>query len=154
MNLTQCIRAGDKDSRDGYIISFVYDEQGVETLKRSIPHTDREWHPESKTWWVSKDYELQLKSLFPNFEALLYLQGKLWSQYEWGEDEMKRIYCDDTNCQNFGSNPSDPFNDDYMCRLGFLNKFRVPKSYADIRNCDWGYVMPKICRVKYKFGRR
>ena len=79
MNLIQCIRAGDKDRHDGYIISFIYDEQGVETLKRLIPHTGREWRPENKTWWVSKDYELQLKSLFSNFEALVYLQGKLWS---------------------------------------------------------------------------
>lgn len=77
MNLTHCIRAGDKDRRDGYNIAFAYDEQVVETLKRVIPHIDREWRPENKTWWISKDYELQLKSLFPNFEALVYLQGRL-----------------------------------------------------------------------------
>ena len=79
MNLTQCIRRGSQDKRDGFVIAFGYDESCVETLKRLIPHTDREWRPESKTWWVSNAYELQLWQLFPNFEALIYLQGKLWS---------------------------------------------------------------------------
>jgi len=79
MNLTQCIQAGDKDGRAGYVISFVYDEQVVETLKGLVPHTDREWRPENKTWWISERYQGSLKGLFPNFEALVYLQGKLWS---------------------------------------------------------------------------
>ena len=79
MNLTQCIKGGSKEGRDGFLIAFRYDEETVEGLKQAIPHTDREWRPESKTWWVNIDYENQLKSLFPNFEALVYLQQRLWS---------------------------------------------------------------------------
>ncbi len=79
MNLTQCIKAGNKDGRVGYVFSFVYDEQVVESLKQVVPHIDREWRPESKTWWVSSNYETTLKDLFPNFDALVNLQGKLWS---------------------------------------------------------------------------
>lgn len=77
MNLTQCIRGG-KEGRDGYIIAFHYNEGIVENLKRLVPHTDREWRPDDKTWWVSKEYEKHLESLFGNFEALAHLQGKLW----------------------------------------------------------------------------
>ena len=77
MNLTQCIRAGDKDGRDGYMIAFPYDETTVEKLKQ-VPHTEREWHPDEKTWWISIAHEDILRQVFPNFEALAYLQGKLW----------------------------------------------------------------------------
>ena len=79
MNLTQCIRGGNGDMREGFIIAFEYDADAVEALKRLIPHTDREWREDDKAWWVSKDYEVQLKHLFGNFEALVYMQGKLWS---------------------------------------------------------------------------
>lgn len=79
MNLTQCIRGGDQDRREGFIIAFEYDTGVVEALKQMIPHVAREWRPESQTWWVSKAYEVQLRHLFPNFEALVYLQGRLWS---------------------------------------------------------------------------
>jgi hypothetical protein len=79
MNLTQCIRGGAQDGRSGFVIAFRYDTEVVESLKRLVPHTDREWRPDTQTWWVLGDYEPQLKSLFPNFEALVYLQGKLWS---------------------------------------------------------------------------
>ena len=77
MNLSQCIRHGDSNGRDGYLIAFPYDEPTVEALKQ-IPHTEREWHPDEKTWWVSLVYEHILRQTFPNFEALVYLQGKLW----------------------------------------------------------------------------
>lgn len=77
MNLSQGVRMGN-EGRSGFEIAFHYDEATVESLKRLVPHTDREWRPESKTWWVSGEYEAQLKHLFPNFEALIYLQGKLW----------------------------------------------------------------------------
>jgi len=77
MNLVRCIRAGDKDMRQGFAFSFFYDPDTVEELKRAIPHTEREWREESKTWWVSAEYESSLKRLFGNFEALVYLQGEL-----------------------------------------------------------------------------
>jgi len=58
---------------------------------------------------------------------------------------MNRLYCDDTQCPQFEGNG---------CKLGFVLVFRVPKSYTDIQYCDWGYLMPKVCRVKYRVSRR
>jgi hypothetical protein len=78
MNLTQCIRGGDAGGRPGYIIGFQYDPDTVETLKRSIPHFEREWREDSKAWWVSIKYEDVLKGLFGNFEALAHWQGSLF----------------------------------------------------------------------------
>ena len=50
-------------------------------------------------------------------------------------------YCDDANCPKFEHGE---------CALGFELKFRVPKSYADIQNHNWGYMMPKVCRDRFK----
>lgn len=52
-----------------------------------------------------------------------------------------RGYCDDIGCPNF-------IGDE--CKLGFILIFRTPKSHKDIQNCDWGYVMPKICQAKFR----
>ena len=82
MNLTQCIRGGSQDRRNGFIIAFHYDSDVVESLKLSIPHTEREWREDSKTWWVSSNYEHKLKALFGNFEALIYWQGNLFASLE------------------------------------------------------------------------
>ena len=80
MNLTQCIRGGSQDKRNGFIIGFHYDQDVVENLKTAIPHTKREWREDTKTWWVSVDYEDFLKKQFSNFEALIYLQGALFRE--------------------------------------------------------------------------
>ena len=77
-NLTQCIRGGDKAGRSGFVIAFHYDQDTVETLKRVIPHIEREWREDSKTWWVSVRFEDALKLMFKNFEALVYLQGQMF----------------------------------------------------------------------------
>jgi len=79
MNLTQCIRGGSQDMRNGFIIAFRYDQDVIENIKMAIPHTEREWREDSKTWWVSIVYEDFLKKQFSNFEALVYLQGSLFS---------------------------------------------------------------------------
>lgn len=76
-NLSQCIRSGSKDGRSGYLIGFHYDVELVETLKRVIPHTDREWREDEKLWWISIRFEDALKLMFSNFEALAHWQGKL-----------------------------------------------------------------------------
>lgn len=76
-NLTQCIRGGSQDMKAGFIISFNYDLELVEKLKHQIPHTHREWRENSKTWWISEQYENVLKEMFSNFYAQIYLQGKL-----------------------------------------------------------------------------
>jgi len=78
MILRQCIRGGNAEKQEGFILSFRYDADTVEKLKQAIPHTHREWYPEAKTWWVSVEYELQLEQLFSNFKALVYAQGRLW----------------------------------------------------------------------------
>jgi len=77
-NLTQCVRGGDRDGRSGFVIAFHYDQDLVETLKRVVPHTEREWREDSKTWWVSVRFEDALKLMFKNFEVLVYLQGKMF----------------------------------------------------------------------------
>ena len=78
MNLTQCIRGGSENNHSGFIICFHYDEQVIETLKRNVPHTEREWREDKREWWVSERYEGVLRHLFTNFEAMIYLQGRLW----------------------------------------------------------------------------
>jgi len=78
LKLTHCIRGGSLDQRPGFLLAFHYDPECVEDLKRNVPHTHREWREESKTWWVSKSYEDVLVKLFPNFDALIHLQGSLF----------------------------------------------------------------------------
>ena len=58
---------------------------------------------------------------------------------------MAEKYCDDVNCPNL---------QDEDCKLGFNNDFKAPKSYQDIQNRNWGYKMPKACRLKYKKAER
>ncbi len=76
--LTQCVRGGDKNGRSGYVIAFDYDAELIENLKKSVPHTNREWREQSKTWWVSIEYEAVLDNLFGNFDALAHLQGYMF----------------------------------------------------------------------------
>jgi len=78
MNLTQCIRGGSRDGRNGYLLGFPYEEEAVETLKRSIPHTAREWREAEEIWWVSIEFDEVLRTIFPNFYALAHLQGRLF----------------------------------------------------------------------------
>ena len=64
-----------------------------------------------------------------------------------------RQYCDDSRCPNFlngGGFDKESFSEASNCRLGFILKFRPPKSYTEINNIDWGYLMPKPCRLKAK----
>lgn len=77
-NLTQCIKAGSEDGRSGWLIKFDYDVKLIGYLKLIIPHTSREWRGETYEWWISEDYNAELKQLFSNFEALAFLQGKLF----------------------------------------------------------------------------
>lgn len=62
--LTQCFR-----HNNGWCIAFQYDTELVETLKKSIPHTDRQWNADKKLWWISKQYEGILLNLFPGFKS-------------------------------------------------------------------------------------
>lgn len=77
MNLSQCIKGGSVDGRAGWIIGFDYRPEIVEKLKE-IPHTEREWHLDTKVWWISDIYSEHLRKIFPNFEALAYLQGNFF----------------------------------------------------------------------------
>ena len=76
--LTQCVKGGSVDKRTGFLIAFPYDAEVVESLKTSIPHYSREWREDSKTWWVSQEYEAVLNTLFKNFDAMVHLQGSLF----------------------------------------------------------------------------
>ncbi len=78
MILSQCIRAGSVSGEGGHLIAFEYDEETVELLKKSVPHTHREWRPATKVWWVSVEYEEVLNEMFANFHSLAHLQGRLW----------------------------------------------------------------------------
>uniref|UniRef100_A0A6M3KNI4 Uncharacterized protein n=1 Tax=viral metagenome TaxID=1070528 RepID=A0A6M3KNI4_9ZZZZ len=75
--LTECVPGGSEDYRAGYILKFNYDVDAVEQLKKLVPHTHREWHPDAHFWWVSEEYENVLTKMFGNFEALTKWQGKL-----------------------------------------------------------------------------
>ncbi len=77
MNLTVCHPASDQH-RSGFILGFQYDLDVVEELKRRIPHTHRAWDADNKTWWVAKEYEPTLATLFGNFVALTKLQGRMF----------------------------------------------------------------------------
>ena len=50
-------------------------------------------------------------------------------------------YCDDANCPKFSGGE---------CKLGFILRFRTPKSLSETVYHDWGYVMPKQCRNRLK----
>lgn len=70
MPLRSCYPAGDADGRPGYRIAFDYDAELVEALKAAVPHTEREWHPKPVLeWWISEQYEPELRRLFPDFET-------------------------------------------------------------------------------------
>lgn len=70
MSLRSCYPAGDADGRPGYRIAFDYDKQLVLRLTSTIPHTEREWHPKPVLeWWISEQYEPELRKLFPDFAA-------------------------------------------------------------------------------------
>ena len=77
-NLTQCTKGGDENGRPGWHIKFEYDQETVETLKRSVPHTERSYFPFMKSWWVSEEYAGVLSKMFGNFDSLAYHQGKLF----------------------------------------------------------------------------
>jgi len=79
--LTQCIKGGSCDGRNGWVIKFDYKLDIIEKLKAKGPHTDREWRPDSYEWWVSEDYSEVLKGLFGNFEGLAFSQGRLWGLF-------------------------------------------------------------------------
>jgi len=59
-------------------VGFAYNLEVVEELKSSIPHTYRRWDADKSLWWVSQNYEDVLKKLFSNFEAIIYLQGRMF----------------------------------------------------------------------------
>jgi hypothetical protein len=55
-------------------------------------------------------------------------------------------YCDDADCPNFHP----VVGEDINCRLGFRNPLRPPASMEKAVKADWGYVMPRACRRKYR----
>lgn len=76
--LASCIKGGSKDGRPGWIIAFSYDELLIERLKAEVMYTAREWRAETKTWWISEQYEDVLDAMFSNWFALAKLQGTLF----------------------------------------------------------------------------
>jgi len=64
-------KAGSRDGKPGYLISFEYDTELVQRLKSTVPASLREWRPEEKRWWVSELCQKPLNDIFPHFiEAL------------------------------------------------------------------------------------
>lgn len=61
---------------------------------------------------------------------------------------MARKYCNDAPCPNFKG--EELYTSEAVCRLGFIVIFRPPKSYTEVNNVDWGYLMPKACLLKEK----
>ncbi len=78
MQLKSCVPTGNAEQEPGYLISFEYNADGIEHLKAAIPHISREWQPETKTWWVSVEYEAVLTKFFANFEALTKWQQRMF----------------------------------------------------------------------------
>lgn len=71
-------RGGSLHGELGYLISFDYDIDTIQRLKATIPSHAREWRPEEKRWWVAKDYEKALNTIFPGFlEAVIATQPLL-----------------------------------------------------------------------------
>jgi len=56
-------------------------------------------------------------------------------------------YCDDIDCPKLDHSGDESGSN---CELGFNNRFKVPMSYQDIMNHNWGYKMPKVCQLKQK----
>lgn len=75
MALTQAFRAG-YEGRAGWCITFRFDADVIRALKERVPWADRSWDGETKTWWVSAEFEDVLLKLLPDFEVYL-RQGAL-----------------------------------------------------------------------------
>lgn len=78
MNLKVCFKGGNAYRESGYWLGFDYDQDFIEKLKISIPHTHRLWDERQRLWWVHEEYDVTLRELFSNFYALAHLQGKLF----------------------------------------------------------------------------
>lgn len=78
MNLTYAIKAGSRTGEPGWLIQFAYDKETVEQLKARVPHTDREWRPETAEWWVSEKYQDVLQEVFPGFHAMAFQQAGMF----------------------------------------------------------------------------
>jgi len=70
--LTSCAPGGSETGRAGWLLTFHFDAELIQALKTAIPYYDsygvaREWRPEQKEWFVSRDYEPVLEKLFSNF---------------------------------------------------------------------------------------
>lgn len=71
MALQSCVRAGSREGRPGWLLSFDYDAEAIERLKQLVLFEDREWRPDEKRWWVADSERCRrvLRSLWPAFQA-------------------------------------------------------------------------------------
>jgi len=77
-NNFQWHRGGSSRGEAGYFISFDYDAELVEQLKKTVPSFLREWNPETKQWWISELCEKAINDLFPGFLEAVVAQKKLF----------------------------------------------------------------------------
>ena len=56
------------------------------------------------------------------------------------EGKFKMRYCNDVDC------PKLQILESNYCALGLKVTFRVPKSYQDIQEHNWGYLRPSNCK--------
>lgn len=70
--LTEAYPGGSwRDGRAGWRFRFTFDLDIIQSLKRQVPPQCREWHEDTREWWVAQEYEEELLALFPAFEAYL-----------------------------------------------------------------------------------
>lgn len=49
-------------------------------------------------------------------------------------------YCEDVDCPNLEGD----------CKLGFKNTLQTPRSIENAVKVNWGHIMPKVCRAKFR----
>jgi len=77
-NNLQWVKGGSSEGKAGYLLTFDYDSDIIQRLKDTIPGYLREWHPDTKTWWVSELCEKSINDIFKGFLEAVVAQKRLF----------------------------------------------------------------------------
>lgn len=84
-----------RDSPDGrrWIVNFGYNRALLDDLRQMIPASARRFDPETREWWIAKEYASVLRTLFANFDRVSS------ARYMWlkAQREKAKSSSDSTN---------------------------------------------------------
>ena len=72
------VHGGSSNGEPGYALSFDYNPDVIERIKRTVPSSLREWNPETKRWWISELCERQINDIFHGFLEAVVAQRRLF----------------------------------------------------------------------------